>query len=102
MHGEQTVSAEGARPPNVSHTHARHAYVAMAPPVPMEETLRTMATIFGGLYGTLLVAAQVLRRPGGKPKGTWLPPATAAHASKRAGELFCLYYSPLWILAVGA
>jgi len=61
-----------------------------------------MTAIFTGLYSTLIFLHTFLTREKKTPAqrgGSFLPPET--NASKRAAELFALYYSPCWIVAVG-
>lgn len=65
-----------------------------------EETVRTMASIFAGLFGTLFLLSTFLTRvPEFSKSATWLAPA-AVLPSKRAGEIFSLAYSAIWIGAV--
>lgn len=60
-------------------------------------TVQTMGSIFAGIFGALFVTWQPLVRVA---QGSCLP-VPKTHPSKRAGEIFVLYYSICWILAVG-
>mmetsp|Transcript_39296 Transcript_39296/g.54596 ORF Transcript_39296/g.54596 Transcript_39296/m.54596 type:complete len:292 (+) Transcript_39296:81-956(+) len=63
----------------------------------MDDTARVLGTVFASMFSVLFVLSRNLTK--NKEKGVWLCPKEV-NESKRAAEIFTLWYSTLWISAV--